>query len=191
MYEVKPFDPEKWIEQSNRYQVCINDSEDFHFNNVGPWSIEAIPYKYFDDEKRYWRQLKIVIKNNGEEYMTLYRNYSSMPTCAYVRQNSKEYLITSLDYQCISIINLTDKTYESYCLGDHDKGWGFCPYEFYADEDDGVVNLEVTGCYWGGPEEHFKLEIKDLDHFEFPDEIEMWSDYDDETEPEEDDEEGE
>lgn len=186
MYEVKPFDPEKWIKQDNSFQVAINTQDDVCFNKVGPWEVKAIPYRYFDKDKHYWGQLKFVIKHNGEDYMTLYRNYSTPATSAYICQNDKEYLITSLDYQCISIINLTNKTYESYCLGDHDKGWGFCPYEFYAEEDDGIVTLEVTGCYWGGPEEHFKVEIEDLDKFEFPENVEMWSDYDDETEQEED-----
>lgn len=136
------------------------------------------------DKPNTWGLLKVEIEKDGEPYMEFIRNYPSLPIL-YVEQNEQEFLITSVDYQCITIINLTTKEMKTYGeVDDLKHGAGFCPISF--DWDDG--DLYVDGCIWACPEETMIAREIDLnnpiDAFNHAD----WqSDYDDEEYCDDDD----
>ena len=112
------------------------------------WQIYSTLMKR-SDKPNTWGLLKVEIEKDGEPYLEFIRNYPSIPIL-YIEQNGIEFLITSLDYQCISIINLNTKEIKTYGeVDDLKHGAGFCPISF--DWDDG--DLYVDGCIWACPEE--------------------------------------
>lgn len=138
--------------------------------------VDELPDNYevykelFTNTKRnkVWGCLRYHIYKDGQEILTLDRNYPAGVGMIYVVQHGKEFIITSGDYQTITIINLTDLTMESYCDDyRYKRGWAFCPQEFssnyYGDEDVGdELELTVTGCYWGGETEMYVFSNVDL-----------------------------
>lgn len=93
------------------------------------------------------------------------RNYSSLPYC-YAKQGENEFIMTSEDYQCITIINLHTKEINTYGnIESVEKGWGFCPIKFTWDED--CNELKINGCYWGAPYEDMVTIIPDLNNPDF------------------------
>lgn len=177
MYEVKDFN-NLWIKVNTETKGYVNIKHKEFCKNSADFEYTAIKesYRYADNKVNYWNQLKIIILKNGKNYMSFNRNYPSVPHLAYAKmRNGKEYIITSGDYQCLTIVNLTEKKIESYCLGDYDKGWGFCPTSIDVEKnEDGTIDLRIEGCYWGGEDQWFKIErISNLDKFEFPVDLEM------------------
>lgn len=150
-----------------------------HWYHIMPeqWAVFTTLFKR-SDKPRTWGVMKVEIEKNGEPYMEFLRNYPSLPFL-YIEQNGEEFAITSTDYQCITIINLTTKEIKTYSdLDDLKYGSGFCPIGFDWDEGD----LYVDGCVWGCPEETMiarDIDLKNpIDAFNNAD----WqSDYDDET----------
>ena len=143
---------------------------DFDYPN-NKWKIIEHKYKYTGEEK-YWNICSYDILKYDEEssefkiYMTFGRNYHSLgeDLIAYAIQNNKEFLITSSDYQYLTILNLTDKEIKSYSYGNPDIGAGFCPIsiEYFQSSDNNLDNkLKVYGCFWGAPYE--TLVIKNID----------------------------
>ena len=145
-------------ERSNmNHEVVISD-EFISQNDFKELYIPKLPIKYSvkvehftckNPEKHYWDQCKIHIYEDGQETIIFSRNYST-PKAIYVSQNEKDFIVTSANYQCVTVINLTDKTIESYTNEEKYRlGGGFCPISFDWDEDDNT--LEVYGCVWGCP----------------------------------------
>ena len=139
--------------------------------------VKNLPYEYkltesiFAEEKDSWNIsiLKIFLGNEktSDIYIFCVRNYWQFGSCLiYVKQNDCDYLITSEDYQCITIINLTNKTVNTY--GDWNavnEGFGFCPIAFEWEDDENI--LKIIGCFWGCPEEEAIVKIDDLDNPDF------------------------
>ena len=124
------------------------------------WKIFKTKMDRSDSQPRSWGLLKIEIEKDGKPYMNFIRNYPSLPI-AYAVQGEEEFLITSEDYQCITIINLTKKEIKSYSdIDDISHGAGFCP--MYIDWDEGVLYIE--GCIWACPEETMIVENIDLNN---------------------------
>ena len=138
------------------------------------------------DRPNTWSILKVEIEKDGEPYIDFIRNYPSLPLL-YVEQNEEEFIITSTDYQCITIINLTTKEIKTYADVDDLKfGGGFCPISFDWDED----TLYVNGCIWGCPEETMIAREIDLNNpTEAFNKADWQSDYDDDSYCEDDDDE--
>ena len=78
-----------------------------HWYHIMPeqWAVFTTLFKR-SDKPRTWGVMKVEIEKNGEPYMEFLRNYPSLPFL-YIEQNGEEFAITSTDYQCITIINLT------------------------------------------------------------------------------------
>lgn len=133
------------------------------------WKIVEHKYKH-TGEKNYWNITSYDILKYNEEsdwfdpYMTFGRNYHSLGNdlIAYTIQNDKEFLITSSDYQYLTILNLTDGEIKSYAYGDASKGNAFCPVsvEFHQ-INDSENELKIYGCFWACPYE--TLVIKNID----------------------------
>lgn len=177
-----------------KHEVTISD-EFISQNDFKALFIHRLPIKYSvnvehfeckNHEKHYWNQCKVHIYENGNEIISFNRNYGA-PKAIYVLQNNKEFIVTSADYQCITIVNLTDKTIESYTNEKTYKfGGGFCPISFDWDEDDNT--LEIYGCVWACPYGTYYFENIDLSNPTFD-----WENakYIDDDYEESDDEDGE
>ena len=155
--------------------IIPKDNSDFDFP-INKYKIIGHLYKYSTDKIKYWDVSSYEIlkfnqeSNNFEKYIEFGRNYRLMEEDMFVYciQNNKEYIITSSDYQYITIINLTDKEINSYSYGDPDKGFGFCPVsiQYFQNNDNNLDNeLKVYGCFWGCPYE--TLIIKNIDFNNF------------------------
>lgn len=149
------------------------------------WQIYSTLMKR-SDKPHTWGLLKVEIEKDGKPYLEFIRNYPSLPVL-YIKQNGIEFLITSLDYQCISIINLNTKEIKTYGEADDLRyGAGFCPISF--DWDDG--DLYVDGCIWACPEETMIAREIDLNNpTEAFNKADWQSDYDDDSYCEDDDDE--
>lgn len=124
-------------------------------------------YSYYDPEAHYWDMSVIVIYKEGKELCRFLRNYGSIPMI-YVKQCGRDFLITSGDYQCITIVDLEKSEVKSYTDPINRKfGAGFCPINFYYDEyewGDKITELMIEGCVWGGPFERMYCENINLRH---------------------------
>lgn len=149
------------------------------------YTIHITEWKSKDPEKHYWSQMSIKVLNQAGECCAEFgRNYYSFEGIV-VTQNGVDYLITSSDYQCITICNLQTGAVTSYTdLDDIQHGCGFCP--IYFDWDEGT--LYVDGCIWACPYETMKCEDIDLDNPIPSFNTAEWIDEDGETYNEEDDE---
>lgn len=168
-------DEKLWVKCGDEIPIRVrNLPDDYH--------VCFQDYKYIDPEKKYWNQMKINVYKNDELFVSIGRNYSSLPRPLYACQNGKEFLITSGDYMCITIINLTDKTVESYTDENRYKiGAAFCPTTF-TDWDEDTSSLEFEGCVWGGSFEIITFKNLDLSNpvFDFSKAICVEEDEDDE-----------
>lgn len=100
-------------------------------------------------QEHVWGSSVIQILRNNEPLCEYVRNYPSFHAI-FVEQNGKDFIVTSGDYQCITIVNLTDGEVKSYVdIDDKKHGCGFCPIYFDWDED----TLYVEGCIWACPYE--------------------------------------
>lgn len=154
--------------------IIPKDNSDFDFP-INKYKIIGHAYKYSTDKIKYWDVSSYEIlkfnqeSNNFEKYVEFGRNYRLMKEDMFVYciQNNKEYIITSSDYQYITIINLTDKKINSYSYGDPDKGYGFCPVsiQYFQNNDNNLSNeLKVYGCFWGAPYETLIIKNVDLNN---------------------------
>lgn len=157
---------------------------------LGPYTEPLIPKEYtFENlywsipDSNYWDYADLKVYKNNKLIATVRKNYHNIEY-HYVRQNDTDFLITSEDYQAITIVNLDTGVIKTY--GDWDdikKGFGFCP--IYFDWDESVDELIIEGCVWAGPYEYMKTYIPDLNNPDF-NTAEFW---DEEPEEEEDDDE--
>lgn len=172
------------------HEVFINKNEWAEKGDETPISVYGLPhqyrvnyqlYKYNDPDKHYWNQMEIKIYKDDELFLTLGRNYGSIANPVYAHQNGKDFLITSGDYMCITVVNLTDGTVESYTDEDcYNKGWAYCPTSFsWWDEETSTLQLE--GCVWGGEFEIITFRDLDLENpmFDFSKAEYKIEDYDD------------
>lgn len=135
------------------YEVHISDKFKSK-NDFEVIEINDLPEKYTvktetfiskDPNKHYWNQCRIHIYENNTEILYFDRNYSP-PPIIYIRQNNKDFLVTSADYQCVTIVNLTDKNIKSYTDDiAYKNGYAFCPVEFTWENN----TLGIYGCPWG------------------------------------------
>ena len=137
------------IKQTN----YINERKEVYIRDLpNRYKVIVENYHHIDPNVNFWDQKVIIVYEIIDLYTPpkqiceIGRNYPSF-TAVYVRQNNYDYLITSGDYQSITIINLTKKEIKEYTdTNRRKKGWGFCPIWFNADED----YLCIEGCVWGG-----------------------------------------
>lgn len=148
-----------------------------------PYSVIKQSFKHATDD-HVWGSSLIQICSNGTVMFEFVRNYPSFEAI-FVEQNGVDYIITSGDYQCITIVNLDDMEAKSYVDVDDKKfGCGFCPIYFDWDED----TLYVEGCVWGCPYETMICRDIDLsDPIAAFNGAEWTSDDDDDYEYEDDD----
>ena len=134
------------------------------------WKILEHRYKSMQN-KQYWDVCSYDIfkydenNNEYEPYMIFGRNYHTLSNdcLIYTKQNEKEFLITSSDYQFLTILNLTDGIIKSYCYGNYTTGNGFCPVSIeYYDNEKNENTLKVYGCFWGAPYETLVINNVDL-----------------------------
>lgn len=172
------------------HEVVISD-EFISQNDFKALYIPKLPIKYSvkverftckNPEKHYWDQCKVHIYEDSQETIVFSRNYGA-PKAIYVSQNGKDFLVTSANYQCVTVINLTDKTIESYTNEEaYRLGGGFCPISF--DWDEGGNTLEVYGCVWACPYGTYYFKNIDLSNpvFDWKNARYEDEDYDDEDE---------
>jgi len=155
----------------------IEALEDANFR----YSVLVNYYKAPDLNSHYWELIKLSVFNGDNLIAEMYRNYPSVNYC-FAKQGDNEYLITSEDYQCITIIDLHTGDIQTYGNLDRLKiGGGFCPIEFSWDEFDN--RLKITGCVWGCPYEDMLTLIPDLKKPDFStaifrDNIKQYDDWD-------------
>lgn len=138
-----------------KYRYYINKAEQVNiFELPQQYTVIKSNYHYQNPNAHCWDVNIITIYENVgpgplRQVCEFARNYPSF-SAEYVRQNGKDYLLTSGDYQSITIVNLTDGIVKSYadpdCLA---FGAGFCPIDFCACED----YCWIEGCVWGGDRE--------------------------------------
>lgn len=150
-------DPTKWAATNTQHVNVENLPQEF--------CIYSTHYQYCDEDKHYWSVIKISIYKNNNLLLNLFRNYSSLADVIYVEQNLRRYLVTSIDYQCITVIDLDAGTAENYTdEAAYKNGRGFCPINFDYDQDEGT--LDVTGCFWGAPIALLRFYRVDFSNFE-------------------------
>lgn len=149
-------DENVYVKDGDETQIRVRDLPD-------EYRVCFQKYKYALIQKRNIRGvLKINVYKNDELISSISRNYPDLVQPLYVRQNDKEFLITSGDYMCITIVNLTDKTVESYTDESRYKfGCAICPIGS-IDWDEDESSLQFEGCVWGGPYEMITFENIDL-----------------------------
>ena len=160
--KIEEYKEKGYKEVSSKVRIPSKYNTDFDFPE-DKWKIIEYRYKYTGEE-RYWDITSYAILKyddnlntfNNESWLAFARNYHSLgdDLLAYTIQNGKEFIITSSDYQYLTICNLTDREIKSYAYGDPDHGNGFCPVsvEFYINEDS-TNELKVYGCFWACPYE--------------------------------------
>ena len=152
------------------HEVVINKGEWVKKGDEEIVSVYGLPkqylvkyqvYKYNDRNKHYWEQIEINILKNNEQFLTIGRNYSSIVQPIYAHQNGKDFLITSGNYMCITIVNLTDGTVESYTDEDaYKEGGAYCPICFTSWNEESST-LQFKGCVWGG--EYYLIKFTGVD----------------------------
>lgn len=148
------------------------------------YKLKITTWKYQDPTQHYWEYLFVQVFDKNEKCCAEFaRNYYGFDGIV-VTQNGTDYLITSSNYQCITIVNLTTGAVKSYTdVDDIKHGCGFCPIAF--EWDDGT--LLVDGCVWACPYETMKCENIDLENPIPAFNTAEWIDDDMETYTEEDD----
>lgn len=141
-------------------KYVAGESRELNAEKLNGYTVTATTYKYHDPEKHYWNYTKVQVKNAaGKMCAEFWRNYYSLDGIV-VTQNGTDYFISSSDYQCITICNLSTGEVKSYTdVDDIKHGCGFCP--IYFDWDDGT--LYVEGCIWACPYETMKCENINLE----------------------------
>lgn len=141
-------------------KYVAGESRELNADKLNGYTVTATTYKYHDPEKHYWNYTKVQVKNAaGKMCAEFWRNYYSLDGIV-VTQNGTDYFISSSDYQCITICNLSTGEVKSYTdVDDIKHGCGFCP--IYFDWDDGT--LYVEGCIWACPYETMKCENINLE----------------------------
>lgn len=115
------------------------------------YTIHITEWKHNDAESTYWSQMTVKVYKHGKLCAEFNRNYHAFVGII-ANQNGTDYLITSANYQCITICNLSTGEVKSYTdLDDIKHGMGFCPVELDWDEDENT--LIIDGCHWGWPVE--------------------------------------
>ena len=134
---------DEWVKSGEEIEESINSLPD-------QYQVKYQLYKFHDPRKHYWKQIEINVYKNDELFISIGRNYSTMTRSIFAHQNGKDFIITSGDYMCITVINLTDGTTESYTDEEmYKEGRVYCPICFTS-WDEGTSTLQFKGCVWGG-----------------------------------------
>ena len=144
---------DEWVKSGEEIEESINSLPD-------QYQVKYQLYKFHDPRKHYWNQIEINVYKNDELFISIGRNYSTMTRSIFVHQNGKDFIITSGDYMCITVINLTDENVESYTDEEmYKEGGAYCPLCFIS-WDEKTSTLQFKGCVWGG--EYYKITFKDV-----------------------------
>lgn len=140
------------------------------------YSIKLDTYKH--KNSAFWDWLLVTVFDDERNPICQFvHNHRTLPQPIYTTQNNNEYIITSRDYRCISVYNITTKTFTDYTYPDDNDDFvnnrTLCPelYEWDTQTD----TLTVTGSKWGGPEEIMILEHINLDNIDMS--KPKWKDY--------------
>lgn len=121
----------------------------------------------YNTKKGYFNVTRGIIKNGDEIIADIKRNYSAFPYYFVKHKNGKLYLLCGEDYQGYTIVNITDKTTQTFIPEEWKNGVGFCWIEMDDyDEDDN--QLRVEGCIWGWPYEVIKYDFSNPDVIPLP-----------------------
>ena len=161
------------------YFLPVIDSETIHSN----YRININKYIYTDNNNIQYYKLEINILNKTTKQIlyTFNRNNDKCVMPILVRQNDKEFILTSGDYQCISIYNVTNNIFTDYVYGGevaYEANHGFCPQEYIWNKD--VDTLFIYGQINFGPPEVLMIHHPDFQNLTFTD-IE-WTDWSKEPE---------
>lgn len=146
----------------------LTDNDFILDNTVNGFVVRNLPLEYKINLQVYrhpvkensWNVQLISIYRNDTLLCSFVRNYHHLPIL-YVKQNDTDYLITSSNYQTITIINLSNGEIKSYVdIDDFNYGCGFCPVYFDWDDEDNTLSVE--GCIWACPYEIMICENIDL-----------------------------
>lgn len=116
-----------------------------------------------------------LIERRPEEYgrsktvlYTWNRNYFYAPPFLYVEQNNQEFLITSGDYQCLTIYNITAKIFTDYVIDGEEAyaaGRGFCPATLTYKKN----SLIIEGSVLNGMPEKLTIHNPNFNDMKFED----------------------
>ena len=140
------------------------------------YTLKLDTYKHKNSSFWDWLLVTVLDKDN-KPVCQFVHNHRVLPQPLYTVQNNKEYIITSRDYRCISVYNITDKVFTDYTYPDDDNEFKnnrtICP-ELY-EWDNKTNTLTITGSKWGGPEEIMILKNVNLDDIDMSNP--SWKDY--------------
>ena len=161
------------------YFLPVIDSEFIH----SPYRTNINKYIYTDKNNINYYKLEINIldKKTKSILYTFSRNTDSCVMPILVRQNDKEFILTSGDFQCISIYNVTDNIFTDYVYGGdeaYEEDRGFCPKDYVW--NDKTQTLFIYGKIDFGPPEVLMIHNPDFQNLNF-DNIE-WTDWSKEPE---------
>ena len=109
------------------------------YGEPSPYFARLLTLRYYcADGIQHYDKLEIELHDKDKYYFTFARNSPNIPPMMYVKQNNQDFIITSGDYQCISIYNITTKQFTDYIYKD-DRDYihfrGFCPLEYKWTEE--------------------------------------------------------
>lgn len=144
--------------------------------NFSPYYVRQLKWRYYGSAEEYWDkiEIEILLPDTHQSIFTFARNCPQTPPLLYVKQNNEDFLVSSGNYQCISIYNITRREFKEYVYPKDEEviHWrGFCPISYKWKDD----TLTVTGQKPYGPMEIMIIPNVDLNHLNFQN-IE-WDDY--------------
>lgn len=121
------------------------------------WNDYTLEVSYYKTKKGYSDFTRGIVKKNNEIIADVKRNYNYFIYCFAERENGEKYMLCGEDYQGYTVINLLEKTTNTYIPSAWEFGGGFCwiDIDYYDDE------LRVEGCVWGGPFEIIRYDFSD------------------------------
>lgn len=164
--------PVKQLPSYKFYRTSFMSVEDANWQ-AAPYSLRLDHYKHKDGN--FWDWLKVSVLNEKREVLcSFFHNYHELIKPIYVKQNNKEFIITSGHYQCVSIYNITDNIFTDYAYPNDEEfnsGRALCPETYDWDGK----NLKITGRKWGGPKEIMIIKNANLEHLDVSNP--QWEDY--------------
>lgn len=115
----------------------------------------------------WWDYKFVQLSLHGCTITSFFRNFPQIVHPMYARQNDNEFIITSRDYRCLSIYNITTDTWTDYIYPDENEyanGRAFCPKCIAPFVNDTLI---IFGGVFDGPEECMVLPQVDLNNIMF------------------------
>jgi hypothetical protein len=114
-----------------------------------------------------WSYTKGVISKDGFVIAEVERNYGSF-WYHWVIKNEITYLICGEDYQGIGYVNCETGKTLFYLPEKAKNGHGFCHYMVEEETTIDKNEIDIIGCYWGGPEEIVTYDITNFESLPWP-----------------------